>query len=94
MSDLGELRAQIDAADREILALFVRRLRIADRIAEYKRANSLPVYDAAREGEKLRAAEETVPEDMRACAAELIREMMRISRERQLGTPTSGTEDK
>lgn len=82
MTELDELRAQIDETDREILALFVRRQQIVDKIAEYKRRNSLPVYDAARESEKLRDAG-LCPDDMRTDAAALLAKLMELGRARQ-----------
>jgi len=82
MTELDELRAQIDETDREILALFVRRQQIVDKIAEYKRRYSLPVYDAARESEKLRDAG-LCPDDMSADAAALLAKLMELGRARQ-----------
>lgn len=44
---LDELRAEIDRADRDLSAAFVRRMEIAAQIAAYKRENGLPVLDSA-----------------------------------------------
>ena len=51
--ELQELRNEINRIDDEMLALLGRRLAVCRSIAEYKRANGLPVRDAARETEKL-----------------------------------------
>jgi len=54
MSELDELRRIIDEVDSEILRLVARRVEIARRIGELKRAGGLPVADLEREEEVLR----------------------------------------
>ena len=46
---LEQLRTAIDAADAEILRLVAHRVSLVLRIAEYKRAKAMPVYDPNRE---------------------------------------------
>ena len=53
--DLTELRREIDAVDRQLVALLERRLDVSAAIAGYKREKGLPVLDASREAEKLAA---------------------------------------
>src|SRR3712207_7085646 len=48
-SELGELRAGIDAVDEEIVRLLDRRGRLARRIGEIKQKNGLQAYAPARE---------------------------------------------
>ncbi|MBR2721618.1 MAG: chorismate mutase [Clostridia bacterium] len=55
--DLEGARAQINELDRQMAELFVARMRAVEEIAAYKKANGLPVFDAAREEQlKLRNA--------------------------------------
>ena len=56
--ELQELRNEINRIDDEMLALLGQRLAVCRSIAEYKRANGLPVRDAARETEMLHMAME------------------------------------
>ena len=56
--ELQELRNEINRIDDEMLALLGQRLAVCRSIAEDKRANGLPVRDAARETEKLHMAME------------------------------------
>ena len=56
--ELQELRNEINRIDDEMLVLLGQRLAVCRSIAEYKRANGLPVRDAARETEKLHEAME------------------------------------
>lgn len=51
--DLNELRLEIDKIDDELVQLFVRRMEVSARIAEYKKAHDLPILVPAREAEKL-----------------------------------------
>ena len=53
MSQLEDSRKGISAIDREMARLFVERMRLAGEVAAYKKANGLPVKDAAREAEVL-----------------------------------------
>ena len=47
--DLGNIRSEIDRIDSEMIRLFEERMKLACSVAEYKKANSLPVYDSGRE---------------------------------------------
>ncbi len=49
MSRLDEIRKGIGAIDKEMARLFVERMHLAGEVAEYKKANGLPVKDAERE---------------------------------------------
>lgn len=51
MTELEELRREMDAADDALLAAFLRRQEIAGRIAACKRREGLPVCQPAREAE-------------------------------------------
>lgn len=74
-NDLLSLRSSIDRIDSELIALLDRRLDVCDKIADYKRENSLPVFDAKRECDKLAA----IPQKYHA----LFREIMRLSKAHQ-----------
>lgn len=51
MSELDVLRGAIDEVDRQIVALFERRMAVTQQVGEYKQANGIPVLDAGRERE-------------------------------------------
>jgi len=51
--DLDELRKEIDAVDRQIVALFEKRMEISERIAAYKQKVGMQVRDEKREQEKI-----------------------------------------
>ena len=50
---LQDLRKKIDDIDNDLLELFQKRMDISAEIARYKLENKLPVYDPAREQQKL-----------------------------------------
>lgn len=51
--DINELRKEIDKTNSDMLNLFIKRMELSQKIAEYKRENSLPVTDKKREREIL-----------------------------------------
>ena len=61
--DLKDLRNQIDEIDNTLVDLFVKRMRISEQVADYKKANNMPIYVPAREREILKdVAEKAGPE--------------------------------
>jgi monofunctional chorismate mutase len=55
---LQAIRDEIERVDREIVALVARRLELARRTGDVKRAHNLPLFDAAREAAVVRRAAE------------------------------------
>ena len=51
--DLAEIRKEITKTDDEMARLFEQRMSLVGKVAEYKKANGLAVYDAKREEEVL-----------------------------------------
>ena len=47
--DLSEIRQQIDEIDQELVELFCRRMNLSAQVADYKKANNLPIFVPARE---------------------------------------------
>lgn len=47
--DLNEIRQQIDTIDSQLVGLFVQRMTLSAQVADYKKANGLPVYVPTRE---------------------------------------------
>ena len=61
--DLTELRNEIDQIDNELVRLFGARMDVAAKIADYKKANNLPILHPMREREKLQdVAQQAGPE--------------------------------
>ena len=51
--DIQDMRKEIDAIDDQLVQLFTQRMEVAARIADYKKAENLPIFVPAREREKL-----------------------------------------
>ena len=51
MTELEQLRSEIDRVDKELAALFCRRMELVKKIADVKEAAGLPICDPAREAE-------------------------------------------
>lgn len=84
MRDLNEIRVDIDAIDKQIVALYEQRMALTKQVAEYKIANNKPVLDAVREAAKLDKIQALVeqPENAKG-ARELFETIMAISRAQQ-----------
>ncbi len=83
MNELEQLRQQIDAVDRQLLPLFLERMELCSKVADYKRAARMPVLDAKREAEVLANKLELLPDAEKARANEVyefFRSIMAISR--------------
>ena len=46
---LEEARREINEVDAQMAELFVRRMRAAEKVAEYKKEHAIPILDVARE---------------------------------------------
>lgn len=51
--ELKDYRKEIDAIDEELVRLFQERMDVAEKIAAYKKEKNLPIFQPAREQEKL-----------------------------------------
>lgn len=78
--DLQALRREIDRIDGEILELFVKRMHVAEQVADYKKNHSLPVLQPGREEEVLNHVRELAPDSMADGAAVLFSGIMDISK--------------
>jgi len=93
--ELSDYRAQIDRIDNELIKLFAERMDVAAGIAEYKKANKLPVLDPGRERKKLLDIAEKTPEAMQEYAVSLYSLLFELSRSYQnrlLGTSNELTD--
>ncbi len=81
---MKELRNRIDRIDCEIQKLFEERMEVADEIGKYKAARGVPVFDAAREREKIAGLRAKAGDEESADGIEeLFTEIMAISRRHQ-----------
>ncbi|OUP10173.1 prephenate dehydratase [Collinsella sp. An2] len=81
--NLTEVRTQIDAIDKQLLDLFVRRLELADDVVAAKSAEGKPVFDPARERTKLLEIAQGTPEQIRPQAVSLFSLLMSMNKAEQ-----------
>ena len=61
--DLSEIRQEIDTIDHALVELFCKRMNLSAQVADYKKANNLPIFVPARERAILQSvAEQAGPE--------------------------------
>ena len=84
MLDLQEIRKEIDQVDSEMLELFEKRMELCTQVAEFKIENGKPVFDRAREQEKLERLKRQASTPFAEMGAqELFSQIMAISRKLQ-----------
>ena len=84
MNELENLREKIDTIDKEMIALFEKRMDVVADIAAYKIKNNLPVLNQNREDIVVSKVKSTVKnKDYSDSAADLIKDIMEISKKFQ-----------
>lgn len=91
MSSLTDYRDEIDLIDRKIVEAFDERMRVAEKIATYKKEKKLPVTDLIRESEKLDKITDMASPDMALYTRLLYNMIMEMSKDHQ--RHISGTEN-
>lgn len=82
--DLQEIRKQLDGIDQQMVALFEQRMELCKEVADFKIGTNKPVYDGAREQQKIEAVTGMVEgEFLKQAVRELFTQMMTISRNYQ-----------
>lgn len=90
MTELEILRSEIDEIDSEIAELFAKRMHLSLSIAEYKRKNSLPIYDKAREQQVTERGGSLIPAEISSYYKRLLECIMSLSREYQTSIAAEG----
>ena len=80
--DLLEIRNQIDEVDKGILDLFLKRMALSEKVAEYKKEKGLPIVNREREREILKDVMEKSGAD-EAYAYRLFQVLMSLSKAKQ-----------
>ena len=85
MSELEQLRGDIDAIDRQIVDLMKRRMETVAQVAEYKKANNMPVLDTSRERALLSKVGQEAGEELADYVQSMYRTIMATSRSYENG---------
>ena len=91
--DISHLRGEIDRIDDQIVKLFIQRMNVAARIADYKRAHKLPIHVPAREQEKLEDVAQKAGPAMAGYTKTLYTLLFELSRSHQSRLTDTANED-
>ena len=81
---LEKQRAEIDAIDREIVALFERRMQVVVEVAQIKKENGIAILDANREKEVIAKVQSYLKDDhLKEELAEAYETLMKVSKDYQ-----------
>ena len=81
---LEKQRAEIDAIDREIVALFERRMQVVVDVARIKKENDIAILDANREKEVITKVQSYLKDDtLKEELAEAYETLMKVSKDYQ-----------
>lgn len=84
MTDLNEIREEIDKVDKDMVRLFQERMKLCREVAEYKIENGKQVLDTAREKEKIKSIKNLVTDEFEKYGAgDLFKQIMAVSRKLQ-----------
>ena len=81
--DLSEIRQQIDGIDQELVRLFCQRMNLSAQVADYKKANNLPIFVPARERAILQKVAEMAGPEMENYTRVLYSMLFELSRSYQ-----------
>jgi chorismate mutase/prephenate dehydratase len=84
MNKLDKARQEINEIDKTMAELFERRMNAAKEVAEYKKENGLPVFDAGREEEVIKRNSEYVKDpEVKAHYVNFLKNTMNVSKDYQ-----------
>lgn len=84
MQDLNELRNEINKIDEKMATLFSERMKLCKAVAEYKKENSLPIFDESRENAVVNRNIEFIDDDeLKSYYVNFIKSVIHISKEYQ-----------
>ena len=81
--ELSEIREKLDEIDKELLDLFLQRMKLVDQVAEIKKNQQRALYDPKREREILQRIQENAEEPYGSAAHRLFHSLLELSRARQ-----------
>lgn len=81
--DIKDLREQIDGIDKELVDLFVKRMKVCENVAQYKTENKLPVVDSERERKLLCKVFDASPQEIAPYTRVLFTTLMDLSKSYQ-----------
>lgn len=90
--EINDLRKEIDTVDKELVSLFAKRMEISRQVAEYKKANNLPIHVPSRERDILQEVAKLAGSDLENYTRVLYSMIFELSRSFQRKQNTAHTE--
>lgn len=90
--EINDLRKEIDTVDKELVSLFAKRMEISRQVAEYKKANNLPIHVPSRERDILQEVAMLAGSDLENYTRVLYSMIFELSRSFQRKQNTAHTE--
>lgn len=84
MTEFDTLRAEIETVDFELAKLIEKRMKISSAIGEYKKKNSMPIYDPAREEELKNKNVAFVEKKYQDAYLKIFEKVLQVSKDMQL----------
>jgi len=84
MEKLTELRTEIEKIDADLIDLIIKRLEIAKKIGDFKKENSLPIFDPKREEELKKLNISKVKDEFKNGYEEILNAILKASKDVQL----------
>ena len=81
--ELKDIREQIDSVDDQLVKLFVQRMELSAQVADYKKANNMPIHVPAREREILKDVAEKAGPELEEYCRKLYSTLFELSRDYQ-----------
>ena len=83
MSDLQQLRSEIDRIDTEMAELFQKRMEIVEKVAEYKKENNIETQDNTREAKVIELHIDQITDRFKSSYTKFMKQLFKISRSYQ-----------
>lgn len=83
MNSLQKNRVVIEDIDTKMKELFIKRMKAAIEIANYKKENKLPVFDKNREAELIKKNTQGIGEELKEYYCDFLNQVLRISKKVQ-----------
>ena len=78
--DLGQIRQELDTIDKEMIALFSRRMELVSQVAAYKKEKNMPILDSGREAQILDKVGREAGEELAEYAKTVYQTLLQVSK--------------
>ncbi len=77
---LNDVRAKINAVDKQMMELFKERMALSEEVARIKKENNIPLVDSSREAQVIQRAIQITGEELKEETTILVQTLMDLSK--------------